>query len=300
MTPTGNLAGIAWLMSAIPCFQFMNVLLREAATDLPPVEVMCLRNLFGFAVLAPWFLRNPTALRTKALGANALRALAHITGMVLWVTALTRIPLATATALAFSSPLFVVVAATLFLSERTGWHRWAAVSAGFAGVLIVFRPGRETLDPGALLVLASALCLSVSKLLGKVVSARDSTLSVVFYLNLFMALFALLPATRTWVAPSPEHYLWFGVLAALGAIAQACLTKALQCGELGALQPFEFVALIWASGLGYLLFGEIPAVHVYIGGAIIIAGASHIAHREARERKCAADDGRSASVSPKA
>ncbi len=287
----GNLRGILWLMGSIPCFQAMNVMLRHTATELPAPEVMFFRNFFGFLVLAPWLLRKPASLKTRRWGAHILRAGAHVCGMILWVYALTLIPLATATALAFSSPLFVVIAATLFMGERAGVHRWSAVIVGFVGVLIVYEPfdHLNALDrPGALgplMVLASALLLACSKLLTKVVAREDSTLAVVFYLNVFMAIGALAPAVVVWVPPQPTHYLWFLLLAAVGALAQICLTKAVVHAELSALQPFEFLALIWAAVLGFILFAEVPEIPVFVGGALIVLAASYIVHRETMHQK---------------
>jgi len=273
-------------MGSIPCFQAMNVMLRHTASDLPAAEVMFFRNFFGFLVLAPWLLRHPTSLRTGRVGTHILRAGAHVSGMILWVYALTLIPLATATALAFSSPLFVVMAATLMMGERAGIHRWSAVILGFVGVLIVYEPFEhlDALDHpstlGPLVVLGSALLLACSKLLTKVVAQEDTTLAVVFYLNVFMALGALVPALLVWVAPEPIHYVWFVLLAIVGALAQICLTKAVAHADLSVLQPFEFLALIWAAVLGFVLFAEIPGVPVFVGGALIVLAASYIVHRE--------------------
>lgn len=286
-----NIRGILWLMGSLPCFQAMNVMLRHTAEDLPPAEVMFFRNFFGFLVLTPWLFRQPGSLRTKTLGMNAIRAAAHVSGMILWVYALTLIPLATATALAFSSPLFVFIAAAIAFRERASLHRWVAVTLGFTGVVIVYEPFQDvhTLDNastlGALMVLASALLLAFSKLLTKVVARNDSTLSVVFYLNALMALGALIPAVLVWKAPQPHHYVSFVLLASVGAIAQICLTKAVAAAELSVLQPFEFLALVWATGLGFVLFAEIPSIPVFAGGAVIVLAASYIVHREGLARR---------------
>ena len=250
----------------------------------PPPEVMFFRNVFGALVFVPWLVRHPAGLRMTRPGMHFLRALAHVCGMVLWVYGLTLIPFATATALAFSSPLFVVVAATVFMGERAGSHRWLAVGLGFAGVLIVVQPrleasglpdhGLQTL--GVAVMLASAVFLALSKLLTKVVARHDDTLTVVFYLNVFMALAALGPTVWMWPPPTPTHLGWFVVLALLGAVAQWCLTEAVSRAELTALQPFEFVALVWAAAIGFFVFNETPAAHVVLGGAVIVRAATYV------------------------
>ena len=237
--------------------------------------------LFGFLVLLPFLLRGTNVFATQRLGTNLLRGSAHFFGMALWVYALTLIPLATANALLFSSPLFVAIGAMLFMGERAGIRRWSALIAGFVGVLIIFQPGIESLSLGATAVLVSAILLAVSKLLTKRVVQTDSTLSTVFYLNVVMCATALVPTIMVWQAPSPGQYLWFAALGVVGGLAHWCLTRAVRLADLTALQPFEFTALIWAAGLGYVLYAEIPTTQLFVGGAIIIASASYIAHREA-------------------
>ena len=277
-----NLRGIAWLMLSLPCFQVMNVMLRHVAADLPPVEVMFFRNLFGFIVLLPLLLGNRNALRTRQLGMHALRGLAHLAGMVCWVYGLTLLPLATASALVFSTPLFVAVGAVLFFRERAGGARWAAVGAGFAGVLFIMRPGIEALSVGSLVVLAAAVLHGVSKMMVKVVVRTDSTMAAVFHLNVQMSLFGLIPTLVFWRTPTLAHFGWFVALAVVGAAAHYTLTRAIEHADLTALQPFEFVQLAWAALLGYAVFAEVPANHVLVGGAVIIAATSFMVHHEAR------------------
>ena len=252
---------------------------------------MFFRNLFGFLVLLPILLRHRGVLATRRIGTNIFRAMAHVCGMLLWVYALTIMPLATANALLFSSPLFVAIGAICFMGERAGVRRWSALIVGFIGVVVVCNP--STLGEnwfGPVVVLGAAILLAISKLLTKRVIQTDSTLSAVFYLNLFMCLGALLPTLWVWQPPSAEHYLWFIALGVVGGAAHFCMTRAVHCADLTVLQPFEFTALIWAAVLGLLLYAEIPAIELFAGGAIIIAAASYIAHREAiraRERRLA-------------
>ena len=277
-----NLRGITWLMLALPCFQSMNVMLRHVAADLPPVETMFFRNLFGFIILLPLLLRNPSVLRTRQLGMNALRGLTHLGGMVAWVYALTLIPLATAAALVFSTPVFVAIGAVLFFGERPGGQRWAAIGLGFVGVLIIMQPGVEAISLGALVVLGASVFQGAAKMMVKLIVRTDSTMSAVFHLNLQMALFGLVPTIIFWRTPTLAHLGWFALMAAVGTVAHYALTRAIEHADFTALQPFEFVQLAWAALLGYAFFAEIPANHVLLGGAVIIAATSWMVHHEAR------------------
>ena len=277
-----TLRGIAWLMLSLPCFQSLNVMLRHVAEDLPPVETMFFRNLFGFIILLPLFLRRPEALRTRQLGMNALRGLTHLGGMVAWVYALTLIPLATAAALVFATPVVIAVGAVLFFGERPGVRRWAAIGLGVVGVLIVMRPGVEAVSLGALVVLGAAVLQGSAKMMVKVIVRTDSTLSAVFHLNVQMALFGLVPTIIFWRTPTLVHLGWFVVMAAVGAVAHFSLTRAIEHADFTALQPFEFVQLGWAALLGFVFFAEVPANHVLLGGAVVVVATSWMVHHEAK------------------
>ena len=280
-----NLRGIAWLMLSLPCFQAMNVMLRHVAADLPAVETMFFRNLFGFIILLPLFLRRPEALRTRQLGMNALRGFTHLGGMVAWVYALTLIPLATAAALVFATPVVVAIGAVLFFGERPGVPRWAAIGLGLVGVLIIMRPGVEAISLGALVVLGATVLQGSAKMMVKVIVRTDSTLSAVFHLNVWMALFGLVPTIIFWRTPTLAHLGWFVVMAAVGAVAHYSLTRAIEHADFTALQPFEFVQLGWAALLGFAFFAEVPANHVLLGGAVIVAATSWMVHHEARRAR---------------
>ena len=282
-----NLRGIAWLMLSLPCFQSMNVMLRHVAADLPPVETMFFRNLFGFIILLPLLLRSPSVLRTRQLGMNALRGLTHLGGMVAWVYALTLIPLATAAALVFSTPVFVAIGAVLFFGERPGGQRWAAIGLGFVGVLIIMQPGVEAISLGALVVLGASVFQGAAKMMVKLIVRTDSTMSTVFHLNLQMALFGLVPTLIFWRTPTLEHLGWFAVMAVVGAVAHFSLTRAIEHADFTALQPFEFVQLGWAALLGFVFFTEIPGNHVLLGGAVVVAATSWMVHHEARRGRLA-------------
>ena len=277
-----NLRGIAWLMLSLPCFQAMNVMLRNVAMDLPAVETMFFRNLFGFIILLPLFLRRPEALRTRQLGMNVLRGATHLGGMVAWVYGLTLIPLATAAALVFVTPVFVAIGAVFFFGERPGVRRWAAIGLGLVGVLIIMRPGVEAISVGALVILVAAALQGSAKMMVKVIVRTDATLSAVFHLNVWMALFGLVPTILFWRTPTLAHLGWFVVMAAVGAIAHYSLTRAIELADFTALQPFEFVQLGWAALLGFAFFAEVPANHVLLGGAVIVAATSWMVHHEAR------------------
>lgn len=286
---TENLKGIAWLMLSMPCFQVMNVILRHVATDLPVVETVFFRNFFGFIVLLPWLLRSGTGvLKSRRPGVHVIRAGCHVAGISFWVWGLTLIPFAQATALQFTAPIFVVIGAVAFLGEPSSTRRWLAVAIGFVGALIILRPGLVAVSTGAMAVLAAALLLGASKMLTKLVSRVDSTFTTVFYFNVLMAILSLLPTLFIWQTPTAEQLALLLLTALVGAVAHIAITRAITHADLSALQPFEFVTLLWAAGLGLMLFGEVPDIWIFVGAAVIVAGASIVARAEGKKPKALA------------
>ena len=137
-----------WVVISGFCATFMNVIVREAARELHPFEITFFRCLFGFVVLVPWIVRiGPSALRTRKKLYYTLRGFVSLVSMLAWFYGITLVPLATATALNFTSPLFATLGAALVLHESVRMRRWSALAVGFIGVIVILRPGVEALDP---------------------------------------------------------------------------------------------------------------------------------------------------------
>jgi drug/metabolite transporter (DMT)-like permease len=208
--------------------------------------------------------------------------------MVLGFYAVSMLPLADATAIAFSQPLFSVVVAALVLGEKVRWRRWSATVIGFAGVLIMVRPGEGSLQLGALVALANAAAVSISILLVRRLSDSETPLMILTQFAIFSTLLLALPAIWVWRWPD----LWGWVLAvgiALSAtVGQYFWVQAFKAGEMSAVAPFEYMRLPFAVFVGWLIWGEMPVIWTYVGASIVIGSALYIAHREhqlARERR---------------
>ena len=172
-----------------------------------------------------------------------------------------------------------------------GW-RWLSVGIGFLGALIVIRPGIVDISPGIAAVLGSAVLIAGSKMLTKLVTRVDSVYTTVLYFNLLMALLSLLPTLFVWQMPTAEQFALLLLTALVGALAHVAVTRAIMHADLTALQPFEFLALLWAAGLGFALFSEVPDIWIFIGGAVIVLGATVVARVESRSpRPLAPHDG---------
>ncbi|MGE5203150.1 MAG: DMT family transporter, partial [Acidobacteriota bacterium] len=138
-----------WVIVAGMCATIMNVVVREAAAEgMHAFEITFFRCLFGFVVLIPWIMKvGVGALRTRKIGYYTLRGMVSLVSMLTWFYGITLVPLSTATALNFTSPLFATLGAALVLHETVRFRRWAALAVGFLGVVVILRPGTEALDP---------------------------------------------------------------------------------------------------------------------------------------------------------
>ena len=192
-----------------------------------------------------------------------------------------RIPIAEVTALGFIAPVFTTLGAVLFLGERLRSRRIGAVLVAFGGAMIILRPGFQEISAGALARLAAAPPFVVSFLFTKRLTETETSPSIVAHLSIFVTL-ALLPgAIMAWRTPTWEELGWLFLAAVFATLMHLAMTQAFRCAEISVVQPFTFLQLIWATLLGYYVFAERPEVWIWIGGALIVASATYIAHREA-------------------
>ena len=211
--------------------------------------------------------------------------------MMLWFSALSTMPIADVTALTFTSPLFSVVGAAVILREAVGPRRWTAVLIGFAGTLIILRPGMTELAPGAMMALCSAVFMSAIALSVKSLSRTDPAANIVLVMALLTTPLSLIPALFVWTWPPLEIWPWL-VLTGLGATGvQMGMAKAMSAADITAVLPFVFTRLIFTALAGYLVFGEVLDFWTGAGAAVIFTASFYMARREARlarEREAAA------------
>ncbi len=270
-------------------FVTMHAAVREVSQDMHPFEVAFFRQVFGIVALAPWFIRYGLApLRTKRLGMHGVRAFVNVIAMFAFYYALSIVPLAQVSALAFSVPIFTALLAMAFLGERVRLRRWAAILFGFSGVFIAFIP--DMYEPGApqlgsLLVVLASFTWAIALIFIKVLGRTESTITITAYMVLLMTPMSLLPALAVWEWPTMEQFGWLLFIGVVGTIGQLTVVQALKEGETHVVMPIDFTKLIWAAGLGFLWFGEIPTVFTWVGGAMIFFSTTYIAWREHQLRK---------------
>ncbi|MBT5265884.1 MAG: DMT family transporter [Rhodospirillaceae bacterium] len=270
------------MMLAMTFFASMSVFIRMSAKELDPLEVVFFRNFLALLFMLPWIARRGVGvMRTKRIGLYSIRALINIFGMAAGFTALTMIPLAEATALSFTTPLFVTIGAVLVFGEAIRARRISALLIGFAGTLIVLRPGVEAISLGALLTIGNAVVIAVTTLIVKTLTKTESPATIVAYMALLQSPLALIPALFVWQWPTAETYVWLTLLAGAGTLGHICWTRACSMVELTQLQPLDFIRLPLVALAAFIMFAETPTIWTWIGGAVIFSSTAYITHREA-------------------
>ncbi len=275
--------GMALIAVSALCFAAMHGLIRHVTGDLHPFEAAFFRNLFGLLFFLPWFARvGLRPLRTGRLRLHALRGGLQVLAMLSFFMALSITPLAEVSALSFSAPLFASLGAIVFLGEKMRLRRWSALIIGFAGALVIIRPGFETIDVGFVLVIFSAALWAGTMLVIKVLARGESSLTITAYMGLFLTPLSFLPALFVWQWPSVAQLVLLAAIGGLGSVGHLAMAQAFKEAEVSAIMPADFTRLIWATIIGYLAFAELPDLWTWIGGAVIFASTTYIAFREAR------------------
>ena len=287
-----NVQGALWLVSGGFIFTSTSAMIRLLSTQVESVQTAFFRAVISVILLLPMIAAGRVKpWHSKRIVGHFWRTAMGTGSMVLGFYAVSMLPLADATAIAFSQPLFSVVVAALVLGEKVRWRRWSATVIGFAGVLIMVRPGEGSLQLGALVALANAAAVSLSILLVRRLSDSETPLMILTQFAIFSTILLTVPAILVWRWPD----LWGWVLAvgiALSAtVGQYFWVQAFKAGEMSAVAPFEYMRLPFAVFVGWLIWGEMPVIWTYLGASIVIGSALYIAHREhqlARQRRRAA------------
>lgn len=273
-------------------FGLMAICIRLASQTEPVAEIAFFRNLFGLLALLPVLalpaLRGGdgighlrSVLRTTQLRRYFLRCLIGVVSMWMGFWSIANLPLSQAIALAYSSPIFVTIAAVLMLGETVRLRRWLAVIAGFIGVLVIVRPWSQAFSLGSLVAVAAALITAIVAIQIKQLSREDGSDTIVLWTYLFWVPMSLLPALWVWHPPQGMAWLWLLLSGVLGTVGQLLWTRALKLGEVSALTPISFVQLVIVTIAGWLWFGETLDRWTLAGAAIIFSATFYIARREA-------------------
>jgi drug/metabolite transporter (DMT)-like permease len=281
------LRGILLMCAGVAMFPFMNAAVKLLGARYPVTEIVWARFTGHLIVMLIVFLPHygRRLLATRRLGVQIVRSLLMLLGNAIFVVAIARVPLATASAIGFTSPLIVTALSVPLLHESVGIRRWSAVLIGFAGALLVIRPGSGLHDPAVLLLLLGSAAYALYQILTRWVSLYDDAATG----TVFSALLGALATSMVlpFVFVPPRNLLDLALFCSLGLLGGAghyLVIRALQSGPVAVIAPLGYVELIGTATLGYLIFDNFPDLWAWIGAAIIIASGLYVALRERRRR----------------
>lgn len=284
--PSAVLQAAAWMSGAIVAFTSMAIAGRAVAVEHDTFETMLFRSIVGFVVVLIVAKAAGTLgqINTHRMGLHVMRNVSHFAGQNLWFYAITVIPLAQVFALEFTSPLWVMALAAIFLGERLTQPRVVAAVLGFIGVLIVARPDTTTLDPNVLIAAAAAIGFAGSAIFTKLLTRTESVTCILFWLTAMQAIFGLTMAGYDGdiALPTAQSAPWLTLIAFAGLTAHFCLTKALILAPASIVMPIDFLRLPIIAVIGMLFYNEGLDLLVLLGGALILAGNLYMVRSESR------------------
>ncbi len=269
---SGNARGSLWLLMGGLFATIMVTGIKFVGQRLPVLEILFFRQLFVLILLSPLFVREfPGAFRTQRLKLHLSRCAISIIAMTTGFTAIVHIPLAEATAISFSRAMFATLLAILVLKEVVGLRRWGATIIGFIGVIVIIRPGPDGINEYAVLALFSAALVACNLIMTKRLAMTESPSTIMAYHAGVLTVAYAVPAWWLWIKPTWTELGLIVGIALLMSMVQYSTIRGYKEAEASAVQPLEYVRLIYAAGIGFLIFSEVPTIWTWIGATMIIA-----------------------------
>jgi drug/metabolite transporter (DMT)-like permease len=246
---------------------------RELTDELPVFVLMLWRSCLGVLFIAPFILwAGGRPMRTGRLRWHFARNLAHYSAQYCWFLAISLIPLAEVISIEFTMPIWTAILAGIFLGEQLTRLRLAAVVLGFAGILIIVRPGLTPVGLGQLAALYAAVVFAVSLVMTKSLTRTDESLTIVVYMFALQAVIGVVPALEVWVWPSAEKWPWLLALGIAGTASHFCLAKAIASADATVVIPMDFLRVPVTAVAGWLLYSEGIDLYLVAGAALILFG----------------------------
>ena len=278
--------GIAWMLVTMLLFVSMDAIVKHLIQTYPVAQVAWARFFFHAILLAAMLGRRlPTTLATQRRGLQVLRSALLLVTTLQFFAGLHFLPLADMTAIMQSAPLIVTALSLPLLGEHVGIRRWAGVAAGFAGALIIIRPGTDAMQLAALLPLGAATTFALYQITTRILSRTDATFNTLLYTPLLGAAALSIAAPFFWVMPDAQGWALMALTGALGALGHFTMIRAFTWAPAASVSPFGYSALIWATLFGLVLFDDFPDSWTIIGAGVIVGSGLYILHREHMRRK---------------
>ena len=283
---------IFYMIASGAVFNCANAASKWLVASYPLGEVLFSRSLVALLTMAAFILpaTGLAVYRTQRLRAHAMRATSQVGSQTMLLIAFSMMPLAGATAIMFSSPIFSTLASSYFLHEKVGPTRWAVLLVGFLGVLVIANPGMDTFQIGALFALGNAILFGTVVAGVRGMAATESTETLIMYqLTLLTVCYALFLPFGFTMPTGFDALIMIGSGVGNG-IAQYLWTRAIHLAPTSAVVPFQYLQLVWAMLLGFAIWGDLPTVNLLIGSAVVIASGMFLFWRETRRVAVAEPD----------
>lgn len=279
--------GIACVVIGGALLALNSTVVKFLVVDYTPGQIMSLRALFVYVVVAAFVIRDGGlhTLRIRSYTGQTARALCLAFTTFLMILSVEKLPIGDVFAINHASPLIMTAMAVMFLGERVGWRRWAAVFTGFVGVLIMMRPTAAAFQVAALLPLLVAFGSALRDIITRKLAATESSTATFFVTTTIILLAGLALSIFSGWNPLKPADLWLFALAALfQGIAHFLMIEAFRFAEAKVIAPFKYATILWAMATGFIFWGDVPDTWIIVGGTIVVASGLYILHRQRLRR----------------
>lgn len=262
--------GALFMLASGLLFSAMGALVKNVSTQLPNEMVVFFRSFMGLLALLPLVLRRGAGqLKTRNLSGHLWRGLAGVSAMYCYFYAIAHLPLAEATLLNYSTPLFVPFIAAAWLGEKISPPLWGAILTGFVGIVLILKPGLDLFTPVSLIGLASGMFAALAMVSIRRLTHTEPTLRIVFYFSAVSTAVSAAPLFWRWQTPDPGLWALLILMGALASVAQLLLTRAYAHAPAAEVGPFTYSTVVFAAVMGWIFWEEIPDI-LSLGGTALV------------------------------
>ena len=283
-----NLRGILMMVLAMAGFAIEDAMIKAASVTVPVGQVALIIAVAGFVVFGGWaFRQGHGVFARKNFGGPVIgRTLAEMVGSGGILMGLALAPLSLVSAILQASPIMVVAAAAIFLGEEVGWRRWTAILVGFCGVLLIIKPGSESFDPNVLWAVIGVIGMSARDIFARRMDPAVPTtvVATMGYAGVIVLAIGMMTAAGGAVMPGPVAWVQIATATLIGLVAYWAIIEATRAGDVSVITPFRYTRLIFALGLGFMLFAERPDALTLFGASLVIGSGLYTLYRERRRK----------------
>ena len=276
-----NINSALWMLFASLNFALLNTLVKYLSVSYSLSQIIFFRSFFAIIFILPWLLSSGlSSIKTNSIRLQIIRSVIAVAAMYLWFYSISKIPLAEATAINFTAPIFGAICAIIFLKEKIKRRRFLAIIVSIFGAMIIIRPGIFEFNIYLIVAIIASLLMGLAAVFIKKLSMIDHPNSVVFYMPLFLSSFTLIPCILSWKSPNFIDLLLLISTGLSATLAHQGITRAFAKSEATYVLIFDYLRLPFTALFAFYIFNEIPTIWIFIGSFIIFISSIYIVNRE--------------------